>query len=126
MIKRLLPNCVLLGSFAMLAPALPSAAAPDFHDWAPAPPMGWNSWDCFGTTVTEAQTQAQADFMAAKLKAHGWQYLVVDIQWYEPHSAGYDYRKDAKLAMDEFGRLLPAAEKFPSAAHGARLFRLTP
>ena len=48
------------------------------------PPMGWNSWDCFATTVTEAQTKAQADFMAAELKSHGWQYIVVDIQWYEP------------------------------------------
>ncbi|MEP7144446.1 MAG: hypothetical protein ABI707_16290, partial [Ferruginibacter sp.] len=21
--------------------------------WATTPPLGWNSWDCFGTTVTE-------------------------------------------------------------------------
>jgi len=25
---------------------------------APTPPMGWNSWDCFGTTLTEAQAKA--------------------------------------------------------------------
>ena len=98
---------------AIMFGALPLSVAPDFHDWAPTPPMGWNSWDCFGTTVTEAQTKAQADFMAAKLKAHGWQYIVVDIQWYEPNAKGHDYRKDAKLAMDEFGRLLPAAGKIP-------------
>ncbi|MES2924066.1 MAG: hypothetical protein V4819_21115 [Verrucomicrobiota bacterium] len=30
---------------------------------APAPPMGWNSWDCFGTTITEDQAKAQADAM---------------------------------------------------------------
>src|SRR5208282_357880 len=41
--------------------------------YASTPPMGWNSWDCFGTTVTEMQTKQQADFMAEKLKAHGWQ-----------------------------------------------------
>lgn len=86
--------------------------------------MGWNSWDCFGTTVTEDQTKAQTDFMASKLKAHGWQYIVVDIQWYEPHAAGHDYRKDAKLTMDEFGRLLPATEKFPSAANGVGFKKL--
>jgi hypothetical protein len=102
---------------SLISAVLPAEA--DFHDWAASPPMGWNSWDCFGTTVTEDQTKAQTDFMAAKLKAHGWQYIVVDIQWYEPHSKGHDYRKDAKLAMDEFGRLLPAPEKFPSAANGA-------
>ena len=26
--------------------------------WALAPPMGWNSWDCFGSTVTEQEVQA--------------------------------------------------------------------
>ena len=80
--------------------------------------MGWNSWDCFGTTVTEVQIRQQADFMAEKLKAHGWQYLVVDIQWYQPTAKGHDYEKDARLTMDEFGRLIPAPEKFPSAING--------
>ena len=94
------------------------APAADYHAWAPTPPMGWNSWDCFGTTITEAQTKAQTDFMAEKLKAHGWQYVVVDIQWYQPTAKGHDYEKDAKLTMDEFSRLVPAPEKFPSAAGG--------
>ncbi len=81
---------------------------------AATPPMGWNSWDCFATTVTEAQTKAQADVMADKLARSGWQYIVVDIQWYEPQAKGFDYRKDAKLTMDEWGRLLPAPNRFPS------------
>jgi alpha-galactosidase len=85
---------------------------------APAPPMGWNSWDSYGTTVTEAQVKANADVMAATLKAHGWQYIVVDIQWYEPNAQGHDYAPGAKLAMDNYGRLLPAVNRFPSAADG--------
>jgi hypothetical protein len=80
--------------------------------------MGWNSWDGFATTVTEAQTRAQADFMATNLRRHGWQYIVVDIQWYEPNATGFDYRKDAKLEMDQWGRLMPATNKFPSAIGG--------
>jgi len=92
--------------------------APAFLQWAPTPPMGWNSWDCFGTTITEAQTKEQADFMAEKLKAHGWQYIVVDIEWYQPTAVGHDYQAGAKLTMDEFSRLVPAPEKFPSAAGG--------
>lgn len=95
-----------------------SAFAVDFHNWAATPPMGWNSWDCFGTTVTEAQTKAQTDFMAANLKQHGWEYIVVDIQWYQPTAKGHDYEKNARLAMDEFGRLVPATNKFPSAVAG--------
>ncbi len=101
----------------MLLSRLTSAGADDFHAWAPTPPMGWNSWDCFGTTVTEVQVQQQADFMAGNLKSHGWQYIVVDIQWYEPESHGHVYRQGAKLAMDEFGRLIPAPAKFPSATN---------
>ena len=31
----------------------------EFKTWAQTPPMGWNSWDCFGTTITEAQAKAQ-------------------------------------------------------------------
>lgn len=104
----------------MLTVSGPGAATPpDFHSWAPTPPMGWNSWDNFATTLTEYQAKAQADFMAAKLKSHGWQYIVVDIQWYEPGAKSHAYRADARLTMDEFGRLTPALNRFPSAADGA-------
>lgn len=80
--------------------------------------MGWNSWDAFATTVTEAQTKAQADYMAEKLARYGWQYIVVDIQWYEPNATGFQYRANAEVVTDQWGRLLPAPNKFPSAAGG--------
>jgi hypothetical protein len=102
----------------LLCLAAARADTPDFHAWAPTPPMGWNSWDSFATTITERQARAEADYMAAHLLAHGWRYLVVDIQWYEPAATGYDYRKGARLSMDEWGRLLPAENRFPSAAGG--------
>lgn len=81
--------------------------------------MGWNSWDCFATTVTEKQVREHADFMAAELAPFGWQYIVVDIQWYEPGAKGFAYREGAPLTLDEFGRLLPAPNRFPSSAGGA-------
>ena len=86
---------------------------------APTPPMGWNSWDSYGTTVREQDVKANADVMARDLKKYGWQYVVVDIQWYEPHAQGHEYKKGAPLQMDEYGRLTPAANRFPSAAGGA-------
>ncbi|HVS54061.1 MAG TPA: NPCBM/NEW2 domain-containing protein [Opitutaceae bacterium] len=95
-----------------------AAEAPAFYAWQEKPAMGWNSWDCFATTVSEEQTRAHADIMAAKLEAHGYNLITVDIQWYEPNATGFDYRQDAKLEMDEWGRLIPAANKFPSAANG--------
>ncbi len=80
--------------------------------------MGWNSWDSFATTITEVQARAETDYMATHLKSHGWQYVVVDIQWYEPAATGYDYRKGAALALDGWGRLQPAVNRFPSASDG--------
>ena len=85
---------------------------------APTPPMGWNSWDSFGTGVTESEVKANADYMAAKLAKFGWQYIVVDIQWSEPNPKTHGYRAGAELVMDANGRLLPAPNRFPSAAGG--------
>ncbi|MBN1404315.1 MAG: glycoside hydrolase family 27 protein [Opitutales bacterium] len=91
----------------------------EFLSWAQTPPMGWNSWDCFATTVTEAQARFAADYMAENLKAHGWEYVVVDIQWYEPGAVDFGYNADVELAMDGFGRLQPAPNRFPSSEGGA-------
>ena len=110
---------LFLAAGGLLVAADGAEPAPAFWQWAPTPPMGWNSWDCFATTVTEVQIKAQADFMAGQLARHGWQYVTVDIQWYEPEAKSFDYLKDAKLVMDEWGRLLPAPNRFPSAANGA-------
>jgi hypothetical protein len=85
---------------------------------APAPPMGWNSWDSFGTSVTEAEVKANADYMAKHLARYGWQYIVVDIQWSEPNPKTHGYRPDAELVMDAYGRLTPAPNRFPSASDG--------
>ncbi len=91
---------------------------PAHRQFAPSPPMGWNSWDCFGTTLTERQAKEQADAMARHLRPYGWVYLTVDIQWYEPRAQGHTYREGAPLEMDEYSRLIPAVTKFPSAANG--------
>ncbi|MBI1258194.1 MAG: alpha-galactosidase [Chloroflexi bacterium] len=86
---------------------------------AMTPPLGWNSWDCYGTTVHEDEVKANADFMAARLAQFGWNYVVVDIQWYEPNAQAHGYRENAELVIDEYGRVLPAINRFPSAANGA-------
>ncbi len=83
------------------------------------PPMGWNSWDCFGTTVTEQEVLANAEFMAAHLLPHGWDTVVVDIAWYDPTAKAHGYNEGAPLELDGFGRQLPAVNRFPSAAGGA-------
>lgn len=108
----------LFSAFLFLSSYLSAGADPAFHSWAERPPMGWNSWDIFGTTVTEKQTREQADAMAEHLLPAGYDILTVDIQWYEPNAKGHVYKPGAKLAMDKYGRLVPAGNRFPSASNG--------
>ncbi|MDI9420478.1 MAG: glycoside hydrolase family 27 protein [Firmicutes bacterium] len=82
------------------------------------PPMGWNSWDCYGASVREDEVRGSAEYMAANLKQYGWEYVVVDIQWFEPNAKSDIYNPHAPLVMDEYSRLMPAVNRFPSAANG--------
>jgi alpha-galactosidase len=117
MFRRRSPACAFL--LAVLAVASSHSALAADSTVAQAPPMGWNSWDSYGTTVREEQVKANADWMAEHLAKYGWKYIVVDIQWYEPNAQGHDYKPGAPLTMDEYGRLMPAVNRFPSAANGA-------
>jgi alpha-galactosidase len=122
--RRHLLTTSMLTAAASALPGVALAAAtksvsPSHKPLAPTPPMGWNSWNSFATTITEAQALENARIMAQKLLPSGYDVFTVDIQWYEPNANGYDYRKDAELTMDEYGRLLPAPNRFPSAKNGA-------
>lgn len=91
-----------------------------FKQWAQTPPMGWNSWDCYGPTVQESEVKANADYMAKNLKKYGWQYIVVDIRWFiENDKAGGYNQTDARYVIDKYGRYMPAVNRFPSAADGS-------
>lgn len=83
------------------------------------PPMGWNSWDSFGTTVTETEVLANAEFMAEHLAHFGWDTVVIDIDWSDPSARSHGYNEGAALVMDEHGLLQPDPVRFPSAAGGA-------
>lgn len=85
---------------------------------AQTPPMGWNSWNSFATTITEAQARETARIMADKLLPFGYDVFTVDIQWYEPNAASYTYNAKPVPAMDGNGRLLPAPNRFPSSRNG--------
>jgi alpha-galactosidase len=90
---------------------------------AGSPPMGWNSWDCFGMDVTDVQLMATADFMAKNLAKHGWEYIVLDMGWYFAdglNTNNFGMRKPPQH-IDEYGRFIPSLTKFPSAASGKGL-----
>ena len=87
------------------------------------PYMGWNSYDYYCTEVNEEEVLANARVMADKLKPFSWEYVVIDISWYEPkagsRSREFQYLPFAELSMDNYGRLMPDEERFPSSKGGA-------
>lgn len=95
----------------------------DKNRFAVCAPRGWNSYDYYDTNVKEQEVLANAQFMADNLKAFGWEYVVVDIQWYAYDTASmrdrFQYIPFGRNEMDEYGRLLPCPDKFPSSVGGA-------
>lgn len=92
------------------------------NKFAITPPMGWNSYDYYDTTVNEDQVKANADFMAEHLKEYGWEYMVIDIEWYSYDTGSqrgkHQYIPFWKVEMDEYSRLFPCPDRFPSSAQG--------
>ncbi|HTL74343.1 MAG TPA: glycoside hydrolase family 27 protein [bacterium] len=103
--------------------ALRAGAEPSHWKSAATPPMGWNSYDAWGTSINEDEVLANARYMQEHLLAHGWQYVVIDARWYDSVSSFDDRnfnkeRAGATLFADEFGRMIPATNRFPSAVDG--------
>jgi hypothetical protein len=93
-----------------LVAALPLCGYPQV---ATTPPMGWNSWDSYGLTITEPEFKQNVEWFHAHLQPSGWQYVVIDEGWYlaSPEKADKGY------TMDGNGRYIPATNRFPSAGN---------
>jgi hypothetical protein len=81
--------------------------------------MGWNSWDAYGLTISEADFKANAAVLAS-LRQYGWKYAVIDEGWYLENPFGKS-TEEQKFVYDAYGRLIPALNRFPDAANGAGL-----
>ncbi|MBP5388447.1 MAG: glycoside hydrolase family 27 protein, partial [Prevotella sp.] len=91
-----------------------------FRTWALTPPMGWNSWDCYYSSVTEKEVMQNAKYLVDNdLVKYGWEYVVIDIRWYCNHPSlgggNYNQRGTQDYVLDEYGRYLPSPTRFPSA-----------
>jgi hypothetical protein len=107
----------IIWAIAMLS-LLTSACQDSPEPSKTSPPMGWNSWDCFGMDVTEDQFKQTADYMAKHLVSTGWDYVVIDMGWdYDEGLNTSNFRmQNPPLCFDEFGRLIPNLRRFPSSA----------
>lgn len=79
---------------------------------AATPPLGWNSWDSYGLTITEAQFKANVSWFHQHLQPYGWRYVVIDEGWYLAHP---DNSANPGYTISADGFYLPAANRFPSA-----------
>jgi alpha-galactosidase len=111
-----------------------TSAQQSFKSWAATPPMGWNSYDSYYGSITEKQFRQEVDVLSKKVLPAGYEYAIVDYCWFNPGPDGWDaenwktfdvdwpYRRFGNnfkgMQLDEFGRLLPAFNRFPSAANG--------
>jgi alpha-galactosidase len=87
---------------------------------AARPPMGWNSWDSYGLTITEEQFRANVDVMAKTLKPFGWDYAVIDEGWFLKNPLDRPTPDKLAFELDEEGRYIPVPARFPSAMKQGR------
>jgi len=105
--------------FLSFIPAQAQEDMATFRTWALTPPMGWNSWDCYYSSVTEKEVMQNAQYLVDNdLVKHGWEYVVIDIRWYcnHPSLGGGNYNQNGTqdYVLDEYGRYLPSPTRFPS------------
>ena len=122
--RQALAGAAWTGTAMLASGPAQGAAQPGSRPLAQRPPMGWNSWNSFATTITEAQARETAAIMREKLLPFGYDIFTVDIQWYEPEASSYTYNAAPVPAMDGHGRLIPAPNRFPSSADGSGFTRL--
>lgn len=62
------------------------------------PPMGWNSWNCWGLSVNDEKVRDAARMMHEKLQAYGWTYVNIDDGWEAPERT----KQGELLSNDKF------------------------
>ncbi len=71
-----------------------------FDKQALTPPMGWNSWNCFGCDINETLIRETAEAMVASgMKAVGYEYIIIDDCW--------------QVGRDDDGYILADPQRFP-------------
>ena len=128
--KKLIHAGIALAILAIMQTCAPStsqikepAAPKEEMLLAQKPPMGWNSYNCFGGNVTEAEVKANADYMAEHLKQFGWEYIVVDFLWYCDDQNSHEKFRNRRphQYIDNHGRLIPSVKLHPSSEGGKGL-----
>lgn len=90
--------------FVILAVIFPGACLAEDSELAQTPPMGWNSWNCFGLDISDTIIRAEAAAMVTTgMKKAGYQYIVIDGGWEGYHDKNGIFHPDAKKFPDMKG-----------------------
>ena len=87
---------------------------------AQRPPMGWNSWDAYGFTITERTFMENVSVIHDNLQKYGWTYAVMDEGWFLDHPENGGKPK-WEYNFSPNGLYVPSVARFPSASGGAGL-----
>jgi len=85
------------------------------------PPLGWNSYDCYGDVTDISAVERNLPIFLQRLKPAGFNYFVIDAGWYcdYPPVPGQKYPRglypgiENQVRLDDWGRPLPAKSSFP-------------
>ena len=113
--KLLSCSAMLSLIFLVISPAI--CAQTCIQDFAPKPPLGFNSFDSYRTYLSEDKAYALMDVMADKYLPFGYEYFVIDAGWHnnvELYPGSMHPRKRLGLALDEFGLYEPCKMYFPN------------
>jgi len=114
--QKWISRLIILACISLTIPGKVHAQA---SQQSPAPFLGWNSYNCYGTHINEKLVYENLDAFVAKLKPSGYEYFVLDAGWYRH----YDLKKGeiwptdgdkVNLTIDEYGRFIPSEVYFPN------------
>ena len=108
-------SLLVLTIFLAIAPVL--RAQSSIPDFAPRPPLGFNSFDSYRSHLSEDKAYALMDVMAEKYLPYGYNYFVMDAGWYynvELYPNSFFPKKRLGLELDEYGLYEPCQAYFPN------------
>ncbi|XP_020592593.1 uncharacterized protein LOC110033073 isoform X2 [Phalaenopsis equestris] len=82
------------------------------------PPRGWNSYDSFSWIIDEEAFLDNAQVVSSRLLSSGYEYVVIDYLWYRKNVKGSSSDSYGYDNIDEWGRLVPDPERWPSSRNG--------
>jgi len=91
----------------VITPAIYSQTS--IQDFAPKPPLGWNSFDSYRSNLTADQAFTMIDVMAKEYLPFGYDYFVMDAGWYVTMNPA----KHKGKGLASFGMCVVNPERFP-------------